>query len=138
MGAKKRMSGRPGGVGNHLDDSPDQHWIGAPMGEHHRADLGLERQEHRRALRFLEGGRVQADLAGDRAAERQAGPVDDERLTGPELGLDPVADPHDRRAGVLGTAHEQHLYCDVFHVVAHDAELVTDPAPTSCLGGSSR
>jgi hypothetical protein len=43
------------------------------------------------------------------------------------------ADPHDRRAG-LGTPHEQHLHCDVFHVVAQDADLLIGPAPTSCLG----
>jgi hypothetical protein len=51
-------------------------------------------------------------------AERQAGPVEDERLASPELGLGPVIDPHDGRVGGLRTSHEQHLHWEVFYVVA--------------------
>jgi hypothetical protein len=72
-------------------------------------------------LRFLEGGGAQADLAGDRAAERQAGPVQDQRLASPQLGLGPAADPHHGRVGGLGITHDQHLHCDVFHLVAQDS-----------------
>ena len=57
--------------------------------------------------------------------------VEEERLTGPELSLGPAADPHPGRANGLDTAHDQHLHCGVFQVVAHGADLVTDPAPTS-------
>jgi hypothetical protein len=117
-----------------LDVSPGQHRVGPPVGEYQRTISTPERHVGRRALRLLEGGGTQADLAGNRAAERQAGPVEDERLTSPEFGLGPVAEPHYRRTGGLGTAHEQHLHYDVFHVVAQDGDRVTDPAPTSCLG----
>ena len=95
-----------------LDVSPGQHRVGTPVGEYQRIISTPERQVGRRVLRFVEGGWAQAD---------------DERLTGPEFGLGPIAEPHDRRAGGLGFAHEQHLHCDVFHVVAQDADLVTDP-----------
>jgi hypothetical protein len=95
-----------------LDVSPGQHRVGTPVGEYQRIISTPERQVGRRVLRFVEGGWAQ---------------VDDERLTGPEFGLGPIAEPHDRRAGGLGFAHEQHLHCDVFHVVAQDADLVTDP-----------
>ena len=81
------------------------------------------------------GGRAQADLAGDRAAERQAGPVEDERLASPKLGSGPAADPHHGRVGGLRTPHEQHLHWAVFYVVALEADLLTGLASACCLAG---
>jgi hypothetical protein len=68
------------------------------MGEHQRTVTAPDWHVSRGALRLLEGAGAQADFAGDRAAERQAGPVEDERLACPELSLGPAADPHRGRA----------------------------------------
>lgn len=56
-----------------LDVAPDQQRVGTPVGEHQPTIPTAKRHIDRRALRLLEGGGAQADLAGDRAAERQGG-----------------------------------------------------------------
>ena len=66
-------------------------------------------------------------VAGGRTTERQAGPVEDQRLASAKLGLGPAADPHDRRVGGMGTAHVAHLLCEVFCVVAQDTDLPIVP-----------
>jgi hypothetical protein len=120
MAARRRTSGRPGDAGSDLDVAPDQHRVGTLVGEHRRAQRDPCRSEAagRPTSVAPPGGGGQVDLAGDRAAEREAGPVEDEHLTGPEFGLGPAADPHDGRVGGLGPPHEQHLHWEVFHVVS--------------------
>jgi hypothetical protein len=66
-------------------------------------------------------------ISPDRAAEGQAGPVEDQRLVGPEFGLGPAAEPHDGRMGGLDASHAQHLHWEVFHLVAQAADLLTVP-----------
>jgi|SRR5215217_3956656 hypothetical protein len=77
------------GEGDHLqaDVVPDQHRVGTPAGYHQRTVPHWQAARRLTSVVPPEGGRVQADLTGDRAAERQAGPVEDQRLASPELGL---------------------------------------------------
>jgi hypothetical protein len=85
-----------------LEGSPDQQWVGAPVGEHQGAVLRPERYERRRALRLPEG--VRRRLISPATAQQNARRLQSKTSTSP--GRSSVcARPLARTTGGLAAGH---------------------------------